>query len=212
MKKIHFRIFLILMLQFFLSINTRAQQIDSVHFSQILTDTISTHIFVSSNHGMDFQNYSQRMNNDTISIVLCFSINMASVISNFDTIVNIPISPTISSYVFNMETNISSSHDSCVYASTYDSITMIVKTPVSIAENVSNMISIFPNPTNDILFIRNTHNIQISSIILTNICGRIVYSQSGNIDKMDVSGLLNGIYLLEMRTEKGVFIKKILIE
>jgi hypothetical protein len=200
------------MVQFFFSISTRAQQIDSVYFSQISNDTISAHIYVSSNHGMDFLSYSQSLNNDTINMALCFSINIAAVISNFDTIIDIPVSLTTNSYVFNLKTNISSSQDSCVYASTNDSISMIVKTPVNITEITSNMISIFPNPSNDVIFIDNTYNIQIYNTVFMDVCGKIVYSHSGYISKIHVNDLLNGLYLLELKTEKGVFIKKIMIE
>ena len=71
-------------------------------------------------------------------------------------------------------------------------------------------ISVFPNPTNDFLFVKNTDNqLFIEKIQVKNMFGQtleIFY----NDNKIDVSALNNGVYLLEIKTNKGAFAKKII--
>jgi hypothetical protein len=77
-------------------------------------------------------------------------------------------------------------------------------------ELLKNDISIFPNPALDILTIDlpiKNENLFISIIDLQ---GRELLSQSaiGSQHKIDISSYPNGIYLLEVRTEKGITTQK----
>ena len=71
-------------------------------------------------------------------------------------------------------------------------------------------ISVFPNPTNDFLFVKNADNqLFIEDIQVKNVLGQTV-EIFYNDNKIDVSALNNAVYLLEIKTNKGTFAKKII--
>ena len=71
-------------------------------------------------------------------------------------------------------------------------------------------ISVFPNPTNDFLFIKNADDqLFIEKIQVKNILGQVV-GVFNNDNKIEVTSLNNGVYLLEIKTNKGTFAKKII--
>ncbi len=65
----------------------------------------------------------------------------------------------------------------------------------------------YPNPMRDLLYLSNPSTAKIT---LSDMRGRMVLSQVNPSQTMDVSGLENGLYLLEIQTEKGTQIQKIL--
>lgn len=65
----------------------------------------------------------------------------------------------------------------------------------------------YPNPIRDLLYLSNPSTAKIT---LSDMRGRMVLSQVNPSQTMDVSGLENGLYLLEIQTEKGTQIQKIL--
>lgn len=66
-------------------------------------------------------------------------------------------------------------------------------------------LSVFPNPTTDQLFIRNTSGKAID-VEMTDQTGRVVASLtlSGTVNPVDLSGLATGIYTLRFVTAKGI--------
>jgi hypothetical protein len=64
----------------------------------------------------------------------------------------------------------------------------------------------YPNPMRDLLYLSNPSTTKIT---LTDMRGRMVLSQVNPAQTIDVSGLENGLYLLEIQTEKGTQIQKI---
>lgn len=86
-------------------------------------------------------------------------------------------------------------------------------TTVSVPENnLTNSFNIFPIPTSDFLRIENKKNLEIESIIITNINGQIIKQFDSSINQLNVSDLTSGIYFLKIISEKGELIKKIIIE
>ena len=213
MKKIIFKALLVLIVQFFFSTNTNAQQIDTVYFSQVSPDSISVHVYVSRNYGMGFIDYSNNVSNDTINLSMCFWTANTSVISNFDTIINIPILSNINRYVLFLKTKISSSFDSCVNATVIDSTSLILDTSIGIKENnIDKIISIYPNPSKEKLFISKTDDIKIYSVAITDISGREIFYKKGSVENIQVDNFPHGIYFVKLLTDKGALIKKIFIE
>ena len=71
-------------------------------------------------------------------------------------------------------------------------------------------ITIFPNPTSDFIYIQNADNeLFIEKIIVKNILNQRV-AQFENDTKIDISALNKGVYLFEIKTNKGTFAKKII--
>ena len=73
--------------------------------------------------------------------------------------------------------------------------------------------SISPNPANEIIKISNNMNININSISITDLNGRIVKTEKvsnvANIE-INVSDLTTGMYLMNINSDKGIVTKKIM--
>ncbi len=74
-------------------------------------------------------------------------------------------------------------------------------------------VTAFPNPATDFINVTGSDTNAITSVMLTDLNGRIVRSQTydneSNID-MNISDLSNGIYLMKISTENGSSIQKII--
>jgi uncharacterized repeat protein (TIGR03803 family) len=68
-------------------------------------------------------------------------------------------------------------------------------------------ISVFPNPTSQIIYIKSIDAIQ--SVKISNTFGKTVLTSAVKI--IDVSGLSNGVYFMNVDTDKGDIVKKIVI-
>lgn len=73
-------------------------------------------------------------------------------------------------------------------------------------------VKIYPNPAQDLLTIDNTSNIEITTIKLYDVLGRLVMSVNEGYDQIDVSQLNSGVLFVEIETEKGVVTKKVIKE
>ena len=62
-------------------------------------------------------------------------------------------------------------------------------------------LSIFPNPTSNLLSINNPTNQIVNKIAISNANGQIVSENDFIKDKMDVSNLPNGLYIITISLE-----------
>ncbi|HLU17435.1 MAG TPA: T9SS type A sorting domain-containing protein [Edaphocola sp.] len=70
----------------------------------------------------------------------------------------------------------------------------------------------FPNPAQNAFSIQNNTKQSLKSVTLTDMTGRVVFSQSLNnlpSEIIDVSSLQDGAYLLAIESEQGVIIKQL---
>jgi hypothetical protein len=79
----------------------------------------------------------------------------------------------------------------------------------SITEFQAGSFSIFPNPAKESVFVNCTLN---SEFEIFSVDGKILKEGLVNNQQIDVSELNKGIYLFEIKNEKGVFIKKLIIQ
>lgn len=79
--------------------------------------------------------------------------------------------------------------------------------PLSVLENVAVEFKIFPNPVSETLFIKSKIE-TIEKLNVYSINGRLMFSKNNNPASIDVSLLSNGIYFLEIISEKGKSIQK----
>jgi hypothetical protein len=72
-------------------------------------------------------------------------------------------------------------------------------------------LTIYPNPATNVIIISSE---QAAAIEITNIQGQLVktISATGNKTNIDVSALPSGVYAVEVKTEKGVEVKKFIKE
>jgi uncharacterized repeat protein (TIGR03803 family) len=89
--------------------------------------------------------------------------------------------------------------------------------PGGIAENqIEKNFNIYPNPATNKIIIANNGDLQKETFIsIYNVQGEQVISNTFNYQNsmdMDVSSLANGIYMVKIQTEKGLAVKKLLIQ
>ncbi|MGX7666352.1 T9SS type A sorting domain-containing protein [Flavobacterium pedocola] len=83
---------------------------------------------------------------------------------------------------------------------------------LGIDELFENDIKIYPNPTNGIINIAYSQNIAIEKIELFSINGVKLIEKNEGIDTMDISNLSSGIYFLKIKSDYGVYTKKVIKE
>lgn len=72
--------------------------------------------------------------------------------------------------------------------------------------------SIYPNPATNFYYIDNKRNIPIVNIVLMDQMGRKIANYKGTQQKIDVSQLAEGVYLLQIQTNSGLESKKIVVK
>ena len=79
---------------------------------------------------------------------------------------------------------------------------------LSVNDNILSQLSVYPNPTNDIVTIKMPSNIEVVSMKLFDVLGNLVL-KNANTTRLDVSNLSSGLYLLDITTTVGSITKKI---
>jgi PKD repeat protein len=91
-------------------------------------------------------------------------------------------------------------------------INFVADTKNDISE--SNSITLFPNPTSDLLKIKTNNGVKIEKIEVRNVVGRlavsIVPNANDDINTISLSGISAGVYTVLIYTDKGVFKYKVL--
>lgn len=78
---------------------------------------------------------------------------------------------------------------------------------LSVAEENTTNVSIFPNPVTDVLFIQSST--PVTEVTVYTILGQIVLTEKMENNQLDVSSLSKGIYLLQMTNETGAFTQRL---
>ena len=78
--------------------------------------------------------------------------------------------------------------------------------------NLESIIKLFPNPVNDEFIIEKPNSVQVDRIVLYNNLGIEINHFNSEQSTFNVSGLKPGLYFLELHTNKGVILKKIVID
>ncbi len=81
----------------------------------------------------------------------------------------------------------------------------------SVDENsaLTNTISIFPNPTNSLINIDNKSMETIKQITISDMNGRVVMHNVGNVNSLSISHLQNGIYTATIETNNNIVTQKV---
>ena len=82
--------------------------------------------------------------------------------------------------------------------------------PTNITENNSIDISVFPNPTSNVVFFENNFGSLIFTATVFDSFGRMVFQPSVSPKSMDVSNLPTGIYYINISSLQGQTIKKLI--
>jgi hypothetical protein len=84
-------------------------------------------------------------------------------------------------------------------------------TVLGVNDSVLSGVSIFPNPTSEVLNIKVPSTIEVTSITLYDVLGKATNVSLSN-DQINVSGLARGIYILNVNTTAGTLTEKVIIE
>lgn len=76
--------------------------------------------------------------------------------------------------------------------------------------NLNTLISIYPNPTNDILNIKVKDDLIVEEVKLINLLGRELLSSKHNLENINLSNLSSGVYLIKLKTNLGTIQSKII--
>jgi hypothetical protein len=78
-------------------------------------------------------------------------------------------------------------------------------------KEVNESISIYPNPANSVLNIRSENYLGKSTVLITDILGKTIIETKNNDlynTSINIEQLNSGVYLLQLRSEKGLIVKK----
>ena len=83
---------------------------------------------------------------------------------------------------------------------------------VGINENIANEVSIYPNPTSDVLNITTSSN-DLSELTVKDITGKIVLKQNfNNKITINTENYSKGIYLIDVKNNLGTVSEKISVQ
>ncbi len=89
----------------------------------------------------------------------------------------------------------------------------ISENALSIAEiNLKAQFKIYPNPASEKIYLNYTNNTQIQNIFLMDVSGQIIRTFKKEDKILDVSGVSNGVYFLNIQTKEGTISEKIIIQ
>lgn len=87
--------------------------------------------------------------------------------------------------------------------------TQISNCTLAVSEFSNVDISLFPNPTNNILNIDNSQTDElIKNVKVTDLNGRVVFEKKEDCNTLDVTELQNGVYILTIELEHRIVQKK----
>jgi alpha-tubulin suppressor-like RCC1 family protein len=70
-------------------------------------------------------------------------------------------------------------------------------------------ISLYPNPTSDVLFIQNDSNSALEKITVTDIAGKTLLETTTNFSEVNLQAFQSGIYILNLRAEHKTYNYKV---
>lgn len=118
-----------------------------------------------------------------------------------------------STATFTYPTDLTIGSDGIIYISDYLNHSIRKLSGVLNTTNfeIENELKIYPNPTNSIINI-DSKNMIVKKLSLVDLNGRILELENSfeNQAEINISNLKNGIYLMEIKTEKGVIFKKVI--
>ena len=184
------------------------QTIENISVSPSDIEGIDISLEVCHGYGIGYINHSDTVEESEINLTVCYHVSDAPITDCDFRVITVPINPEIENYTLNVEVYKSLLPTECDYSTLTDTLTQAVV--LSNTENeIEEQIQVFPNPTNGLLNIEVNNNFQINSISLYNLIGTKILVINNPKNELDLSNLNSGIYLLEIRTDKGKVVERI---
>jgi hypothetical protein len=186
---------------------------------------INIHIKVLEGYYFEYSNHSYTIENNTITLTICYLPTTLSIITTKENDFIIPnINTDTSNYTLVVNVNYLRWVDGqqvCDYQNQSDTATLQFSTPLSATVTLSsddfvnnkNNLTVFPNPTNGIIEFNNDYTTQLKSLKIFDNIGRLVQNiTSFSSNSINLKEFYNGIYLLEFTTDKEIISKKIVLK
>ncbi|MBL4663638.1 MAG: T9SS type A sorting domain-containing protein, partial [Flavobacteriaceae bacterium] len=74
---------------------------------------------------------------------------------------------------------------------------------------LNKVITLYPNPTSNNLYITTTSDIVVNSIDVYDVSGKLIANYNENVGVINISHFSNGLYFISVNTDKGVYNQKI---
>jgi hypothetical protein len=87
---------------------------------------------------------------------------------------------------------------------------------INIVDNLSlddfnqDQFSIYPNPSQNVVNIESKNNLNIESVKIFDLFGKLIIEKTQNTNQVSVENLSNGIYIVEVASEGIIFKKKLI--
>lgn len=96
----------------------------------------------------------------------------------------------------------------------FDDMSISINGFIGISDLASNTlnISLFPNPANEVVSLQVSDEINIQQISLFNTTGQEVKQFEKSNRSIDLQGIMSGLYILKITTNKGIVTKKLIKE
>lgn len=94
----------------------------------------------------------------------------------------------------------------------YDYAMFTINPNLGVTESLFNQITIHPNPVKDVVNISSSLSFTVINTVLYDLKGKTVYQSNKNLRQIDITNLRTGVYLLNLRTDKGSVTYKIVKE
>ena len=100
--------------------------------------------------------------------------------------------------------------DSVNYNLTQPIISADIKATLSLDDNsLIDLVKIHPNPVMSELYIK-TNSIQLEQVVVYDVLGKVIINTKLNLDKIDVSTLVLGMYILKIKTNQGTVVRRVI--
>jgi hypothetical protein len=199
---------------------TNAATIQNISVSRISDETINIHVGTMDGSCYVYSSFQYNISGNIITLEICYERLLCQAVTYSQDDFQIPLNNTSTdNFSLSVKTYFSTSFG-CNFGLLIDSQTVPFSTPVNTTivllsnvdfNDLNNNFIIFPNPSNGVLQIRNESN-QIREVKVYDSLNRLVKVYTNNYEIIDLTELIDGIYLVELNTEKGKFIKKIVLE
>ena len=218
MKKIIPILFLYLSIQ-----TTQAMIIDNIVVSPLNSQDINIHLKVTEGAEFYFQNSSYNITKNSITLTVCYILSEPQLLiltTRENNIVISTVNNEVTNYNFTVIVNYIDEQGNCVTGPFSDSESMTFYTPltntISLSnnsfDNLNRNLIIIPNPTNGLLEFENDDK-RINQVNVYDNLGRLVKKFDSIYNKkLDLIDLENGIYLIELNTEKSKIVRKIILK
>lgn len=201
---------LLLIFLFGIITNAHTQYIDINQITPTeVSGGINVNLLVTTYNGAGYLSNSYTITGNNINLSVCYWFNVLLPVYQMSNDIFIPITNS-GNYTINVSIFHSSSNITCDYFSNGPIGTAFFLSNENF-ENVKNKLSFFPNPTTGIIEIKNCEMINSKIQVLDN-TGRLIKAIN-NLpnNKIDLSELNDGIYLLKMETLNGNLIQKVIL-